>query len=115
MQCPKCSAGMEVVEFQDIEIDRCLRCRGLWFDRLEKEDLKRLEGAGSIDIGVEKDGTEYNEMVFVECPKCFSILDQVEQEEPYLKYEYRRTCHGSFFDAGEFKAYISDSQVGEKS
>lgn len=106
---------MEIVEFQGIEIDRCLRCHGLWFDGLEKEDLTRLDGAGSIDIGQEGDGSEYNEMVFVECPKCFSILDQVEQEEPYLKYEYCRSCHGTFFDAGEFKAYIASAQAGEDS
>ena len=113
MQCPKCNAGMEVVVFQGFEVDRCVRCKGLWFDRMEKEDLMLLEGAGSIDVGDDEE-SEYNELVFVECPKCYSILDQVEHEEPYIKYEFCRTCHGSFFDAGEFRALV-ETRGGEKS
>jgi len=107
MQCPKCSAGMEVIIFQGIEIDRCKRCHGLWFDRMEKEQLKNLQGAGDIDVGADQEGEEYNELVFVECPKCFTMLDQVEIEDPYVKYEICPSCHGSFFDAGEFRDYVA--------
>jgi Zn-finger nucleic acid-binding protein len=32
---------MEVVRFEDIEVDRCVRCGGLWFDALEHEELKQ--------------------------------------------------------------------------
>lgn len=113
MQCPKCSAGMEVIDFQDIEIDRCKRCHGIWFDRLEKEKLKQLQGSGEIDIGDDESAAEYNELVFVECPRCFTMLDQVEQEDPYLKYEVCPTCHGSFFDAGEFRDYVAKSRGTE--
>ena len=94
---------MEILDFKGIEIDRCTRCRGLWFDRLEAENLKDLEGAESIDIG--EDAAEgFNDMVFVECPKCFSILDQ--KEEGDIKYEFCLSCHGTFFDAGEFRLYL---------
>ncbi|MDK1023987.1 MAG: zf-TFIIB domain-containing protein [Gammaproteobacteria bacterium] len=109
MQCPKCSAGMEVIDFHDIEIDRCKRCHGIWFDHLEKEQLQQLQGSGEIDIGDDETAAEYNELVFVECPRCFTMLDQVEQEDPYLKYEICPTCHGSFFDAGEFRDYVTNS------
>jgi uncharacterized protein len=36
MQCPKCDAQMERVQFQGTEIDRCTVCHGLWFDILEE-------------------------------------------------------------------------------
>ena len=42
MQCPKCAQAMEKVKFQDVEIDRCINCGGMWFDMLELEDLKKL-------------------------------------------------------------------------
>jgi Zn-finger nucleic acid-binding protein len=32
MECPKCQARMEVVVFEDMEVDRCVRCGGPWFD-----------------------------------------------------------------------------------
>ena len=35
MQYPKCDANMEVIMFNDIEIDRSESCHGLWFDHLE--------------------------------------------------------------------------------
>ena len=56
MKCPKCSAAMESVSYQGIEVDRCTKCAGLWFDMLEAEDLKKLSGSESIDIGSAKTG-----------------------------------------------------------
>ena len=32
LQCPKCKHGMEEVTLEDITIDRCTGCQGLWFD-----------------------------------------------------------------------------------
>lgn len=107
MQCPKCSAGMETIRFKEVEIDRCLRCHGIWFDQEEKEKLRKLEDASSLDLGYDEAVSEYNEMVFVECPNCLTILDQIAEEDPPIKYEYCRTCHGSFFDGGEFQQYLT--------
>ena len=44
LTCPKCKAAMEKVDFQTVVVDRCTGCRGLWFDNLEHEKLKLLEG-----------------------------------------------------------------------
>ena len=41
MQCPKCAQAMEKVKFQDVEIDRCINCGGMWFDMLELDELKK--------------------------------------------------------------------------
>ena len=51
MECPKCQAHMEVVRFDDTDVDRCVRCGGLWFDRLEDEELSRRDGAEAVDSG----------------------------------------------------------------
>ena len=51
MNCPKCSAAMERVVFEAIEIDRCTACRGIVFDSMEAERLKKLRGSESIDVG----------------------------------------------------------------
>jgi len=58
MKCPKCNANFDTVSFENIEVERCSGCRGLWFDILEKEDLKGIEGSQSIDIGDKKIGEE---------------------------------------------------------
>lgn len=38
-RCVRCSARMRVVTLEKIEIDRCPRGHGLWFDRNEMETL----------------------------------------------------------------------------
>ena len=49
MNCPKCNAAMEKVTFEGVEVDRCTRCGGLWFDFQEQQQLKPLKGAAAID------------------------------------------------------------------
>ena len=56
MECPKCKSDMEKVKHGGIEVDRCTNCKGIWFDLLEEEDLKKIEGSESIDIGDEQVG-----------------------------------------------------------
>ena len=38
-RCVRCSAPMDVVKVQSVNIDRCPRGHGLWFDRNEMESL----------------------------------------------------------------------------
>ena len=37
MDCPVCRMPMLVVEYEGVELDHCLECRGTWFDREELE------------------------------------------------------------------------------
>jgi Zn-finger nucleic acid-binding protein len=104
MKCPKCQAQFETITFQDIEVDRCLDCRGLWFDMLEKEDLVRIEGSEAIDIGSDQVGEKYRNMEDVKCPHCkVEMLPMVDKDHFHIKYESCPICYGAFFDAGEFR------------
>jgi Zn-finger nucleic acid-binding protein len=38
-RCVRCSAKMRVIKVHDVDIDRCPRGHGLWFDRSEMETL----------------------------------------------------------------------------
>jgi uncharacterized protein len=106
MICPKCNSEMERVRQPDVEVDRCTQCKGIWFDMLEQEDLKTLEGSEQIDIGDEKVGAKFNTATKIKCPACESrMIAMVDREQPHIKYESCSQCYGVFFDAGEFKDY----------
>lgn len=45
MDCPACTEPMIVMELNEIEIDHCIACQGIWFDAGELELL--LEGANA--------------------------------------------------------------------
>ncbi len=51
---------MEKVEFEKIEVDRCKDCQGIWFDILEHEDLKKIQGSEAINVGDPEKGARFN-------------------------------------------------------
>ena len=51
MNCPKCKAEMELVQIGGIEIDRCTRCKGIWFDQQEQSLIKSARGSHKADTG----------------------------------------------------------------
>jgi Zn-finger nucleic acid-binding protein len=104
MNCPKCSSKFEKIGFGVVDLERCLGCRGLWFDMLEKEDLVKIAGSEAIDIGNDQVGKEYNHLDDVHCPQCkVEMLPMVNKDQSHIKYESCPMCYGTFFDAGEFR------------
>jgi Zn-finger nucleic acid-binding protein len=104
LRCPKCAATMQPVVFKDVEFDRCVDCRGLWFDLLEHEDLKKLAGSEAIDIGDASRGRQTNKLDKIECPACHaSMVRLVDPGQPHIWLESCAKCFGVFFDAGEFR------------
>ncbi len=103
MNCPKCQSDMEKVMFEHVEVDRCSNCKGIWFDMLEHEELKKLKGSEAIDTGDPEVGKEYNQTDRIDCPKCHSrMIRMVDRDQPHIWYESCGVCYGVFFDAGEF-------------
>ena len=104
MKCPKCASLTKVVKFQTVEVDQCTNCKGLWFDMLEEEDLKKLKGSDVIDSGNKNTGKKQNKIVDINCPKCsVKMIRMVVNGQPHIWYEACPICYGTYFDAGEFK------------
>ncbi len=104
MKCPKCESELETIKFQEIEIERCVNCRGLWFDMLEKEDLLKIEGSEEIDIGDAQVGEEYSKQRDIDCPVCAEpMIPMVDKDQSHIRFESCPICYGAFFDAGEFR------------
>ena len=104
MECPKCQAQFETVSFAEIEVERCVSCRGLWFDMLEQDDLVKIKGSEAIDIGEDEVGEKYSNMRDIKCPQCAQhMIPMVDKDQFHIKYESCPSCYGTFFDAGEFR------------
>jgi Zn-finger nucleic acid-binding protein len=46
MRCPKCGESLEEITFQDIQLDRCTGCHGVWLDPGELERLTMKDKGG---------------------------------------------------------------------
>lgn len=43
LQCPKCDGTLVEITYEDIPVDRCEKCNGVWFDAGEIELLTNRE------------------------------------------------------------------------
>lgn len=112
MKCPKCISKMDQINFHGIEVDRCTFCKGIWFDMLEQEHLKELEGSEIIDCGDEKIGKRWNRIDDIDCPKCeVKMLKLVDPKQHHIWFEACPKCYGVFFDAGEFKDFKHETII----
>jgi Zn-finger nucleic acid-binding protein len=95
---------MNPVKFEEIEVDRCASCHGLWFDAHEDRMLRARKGAGAIDIGAPAAGAARDTQRKMHCPKDGTpMVRMVDREQTHVWFESCSVCHGSFFDAGEFR------------
>ncbi|HIG44536.1 MAG TPA: hypothetical protein EYQ14_28975 [Gammaproteobacteria bacterium] len=109
MQCPKCKSPMEEQTLSTLEgnvtVDRCVTCKGLWFDIGEAETLKRKWMSDHVDTGDPTIGREQNKIRDICCPRCGDPIEKLQDPvQTHIEYE---ACekHGMYLDAGEFTDY----------
>jgi Zn-finger nucleic acid-binding protein len=60
MKCPKCETELQITDRNNIEIDHCPTCRGVWLDRGELDKLIDASSRPS-DRDYEDDESEYSD------------------------------------------------------
>lgn len=109
--CPRCDESLFILEFKEIEVDFCHRCRGLWLD------------AGELELLLEKTGAKADEPLLrfqtpqgkvrgehrLLCPRCDRRLVQVDARGEGDKTVAIDRCpdeHGLWFDATELQKLL---------
>lgn len=106
--CPKCGHGMMEVTWgthEEIIIDRCTHCKGMWFDTNEAQQLKTKPESEVLDEGNPREGRKWDRHADIVCPRCGKkTLKSSDPKQIHIWYE---VCvdHGMFMDAGEFTDY----------
>lgn len=100
MNCPRCKADLIVVEFDDIELDSCPECGGLWFDRGEMELLANKCGC-TVEALSSRSGSHVEE-ARLKCPICRRTMNKslFGDAEPVVG-DVCPSCGGLWLDAGE--------------
>lgn len=114
IQCPVCKVNMQTSTCHETEVDRCPRCKGIWFDILEHEDLRKVKGAADkIDVRTD-DSSANSEGKIIDCPRCHVRMSPThDAEQPHIVFEKCSACSGVFFDAGEF-ADLQEFTIAER-
>jgi len=101
MKCPVCEIDTIVVERNEIEIDFCISCRGLWFDSGEIEILAEKLNC-EIDLGdASRVVAEVSEKKR-KCLRCGRVMVKVALTGARrVVVDMCDREHGLWFDAGE--------------
>jgi uncharacterized protein len=110
--CPKCSGHLEPTTYAAIEVDRCTHCAGIWFDSLEAEALKTIQGSESLDVGnteIARQSDAIDRKIL--CPRCrIPTIRMLDLDQYSIWYECCPKCQGIWLDAGEFKQFKQNFQ-----
>lgn len=112
MDCPVCKNAMITLELQDVEIDLCTECDGIWLDAGELEMLlgepekaKQLLNSFNIDNTSSEKPRK--------CPICLKKMKKiiVGSSKPILLIDKCSRGDGLWFDKGELKDIFDRAQL----
>lgn len=111
MDCPVCKTAMIVLEIEEVEIDYCTDCAGIWLDAGELELL--LEDFEQAAAVLQSFAPAKSDEAARKCPICLKKMDKVLVGEADGKRELIDRCpkgHGLWFDRGELKQILTMAQ-----
>lgn len=97
MECPRCNVEMEDLEGEDISLQRCSECSGIFID---PGDLNRILLRNGLPVLERLGGKANLEEIAVTCPECTAVdLTVVEGNDKLgLRYETCESCGGIWLD-----------------
>jgi len=108
---------MFTLEFEQVEIDYCPGCRGVWLDSGELALVGRRAGAlrmGILDEIETRSGRQTKAEPSRRCPVCGKRLIEVRaQGEPGIVVDRCPRGHGLWFDRGELEAVVARAEAEE--
>ena len=108
MKCPGCGQVPIVVEFEQVEIDYCPACRGLWLDAGELAVLLgRPDPLRPEDLAGARPGPR-------RCPRCDRALVVQPSPGAAVEVDLCPALHGLWLDPGELEAIARAQAAPER-
>jgi Zn-finger nucleic acid-binding protein len=85
LNCPKCVGKLEEKIIENLKVDVCWVCEGIWFDKGELEKVLRSDSKDFDNIDLDRDFLDGNESIGVAdelnlrtgpCPRCSKPMEQ---------------------------------------
>jgi Zn-finger nucleic acid-binding protein len=108
---------MFVLEFEQVEVDYCYECGGVWLDSGELEIIGQKAGSleGRLLGALEKgEGGRRAGESRRRCPVCRKLLAEVTADtDPPIVLDRCPAEHGLWFDQGELRAVVRAAGADE--
>ena len=110
MLCPRCKEALRVRMIEEVEIEQCLHCEGIWFDQ---DELRKAKDAVEPDLSwmdfeiwKKEDDFEVQSGA-IPCPKCHSPMAAIQYGGTGIEINCCSQCEGVWLDGGEFEGIIA--------
>jgi Zn-finger nucleic acid-binding protein len=107
--CPQCREPLIVVEFEGIEVDHCVSCRGTWLDGGELELISEMAGAprGGLEQALRDAGA--GTRGGRRCPRCRRKMRLISVgTAPAVELDRCPVGHGLWLDTGELVTLVRE-------
>jgi len=114
MNCPVCKEPLVVLELEQVEVDYCTGCSGVWLDAGELELLLETDEDRNRLINLFIEAGEIKEKSH-DCPICGKQMKKFEiGEKGKVVVDKCRKNHGIWFDKGELKKVVEFGSVNKE-
>lgn len=104
MRCPVDKDQLIILEYDDVELDYCATCRGLWLDGGE---LALLLGDDEVAGRIVRRGEVTGREKHRRCPECGTRMHKRATQPPHaVVYDVCPRDCGMWFDAGELQTAL---------
>jgi len=103
MKCPKCDVEMSPKTFDNVEVDRCFGCGGIYVDKGEMEQLENKKLSALVDIAGKGEKAAIMDDVEAICRRCDNPMFSLRGAND-VKFDWCDKCESMFFDRGELAA-----------
>jgi Zn-finger nucleic acid-binding protein len=100
MICPKCKVIKLVkrkAKGKAFSVEYCRKCKGIWFDR---DELEELMSEAIKELVIPRNAKKDVKSL---CPKCNKALYAFNYPQTYVSIDMCKRCKGLWLDGGEFK------------
>ena len=98
---------MIILELNQVEIDYCNSCKGIWLDSGELDLLFNSANSGNINDFLNKKSDQLDPK---RCPICKKKMELVEFENSGIILDRCKNNHGIWFDNGELRSLLKTSE-----
>ena len=114
MHCPVCKEPLVVLELEQVEVDYCTGCSGVWLDAGELEFLLETDEDRNRLINLFIEAGQIKEKNH-DCPICGKQMKKFEiGEKGKVVVDKCRKNHGIWFDKGELKKVVEFGSVNKE-
>ncbi|PPD28831.1 MAG: hypothetical protein CTY19_18185 [Methylomonas sp.] len=120
--CPECDVSLETIELDiqpPLQIERCSRCFGLFFQPGEVESLLESAVSPVFEINLELIGNINNDryrtdrpVKYLKCPECQNIMNRVAYGHRSGVVIDQCKIHGVWLDGGEITHLLEWKKAG---